>query len=319
MPWVGQRAWGSWRAQGLSRRGADRVRVKRPGGAVPKRTGSRAAGAKESHRLPRSFCYLHAIIHAALSDRVRWGLVVRNVADAADPPSPQGREGAATADLVGSRPAALSGIGERESAVCVVADLKNNRRAARRSARVALASGRPRLGAALDPRHPGHRRRAGRRNDPEVRARTPSGGPRCGHGRGATETPKAPGSREARARDPRTARTVASCLRARTVTRFTPTPLKVVGECCRGVVDVPPITLHGSGRYRPAWRSRLGKARRSSRSDSAMRRSASRSTLTATYSRGCRRTQRRLSPGWCSTARVAEWLQSPTDRQILRT
>ncbi len=35
----------------------------------------------------RSVRYLHAIILAALSDGVRWGLVVRNVADAADPPS----------------------------------------------------------------------------------------------------------------------------------------------------------------------------------------------------------------------------------------
>jgi integrase len=31
--------------------------------------------------------YLHAIIHKALADAVRWGLVVRNVADAAEPPS----------------------------------------------------------------------------------------------------------------------------------------------------------------------------------------------------------------------------------------
>lgn len=37
---------------------------------------------------PRSVRYLHAIIRRALSDARRWGLVVRNVADQADPPRP---------------------------------------------------------------------------------------------------------------------------------------------------------------------------------------------------------------------------------------
>jgi hypothetical protein len=30
--------------------------------------------------------YIHSILHRALRDAVRWGYVVRNVADAADPP-----------------------------------------------------------------------------------------------------------------------------------------------------------------------------------------------------------------------------------------
>jgi integrase len=35
----------------------------------------------------RTVRYLHAVIHKALADALRWGLVVRNVADAASPPS----------------------------------------------------------------------------------------------------------------------------------------------------------------------------------------------------------------------------------------
>jgi integrase len=37
---------------------------------------------------PRMVRYLHSIIHKALADALRWGYVVRNVADAAEPPSP---------------------------------------------------------------------------------------------------------------------------------------------------------------------------------------------------------------------------------------
>jgi integrase len=36
---------------------------------------------------PRTVRYLHSILHRALADALKWGLVVRNVADAADPPS----------------------------------------------------------------------------------------------------------------------------------------------------------------------------------------------------------------------------------------
>jgi integrase len=36
---------------------------------------------------PRTVRYLHSIVHVALADALRWGLVVRNVADAATPPS----------------------------------------------------------------------------------------------------------------------------------------------------------------------------------------------------------------------------------------
>src|SRR5215210_6084360 len=36
---------------------------------------------------PRTVRYLHSIIHASLADALRWGLVVRNHADAATPPS----------------------------------------------------------------------------------------------------------------------------------------------------------------------------------------------------------------------------------------
>lgn len=37
---------------------------------------------------PRTVRYIHTIIHAALKDGLRWNRVVRNVADAATPPSP---------------------------------------------------------------------------------------------------------------------------------------------------------------------------------------------------------------------------------------
>ena len=47
----------------------------------------RSGGRKGKGLSPRTVRYLHAIIHAALKDAVRWGLVVRNVADAATPPS----------------------------------------------------------------------------------------------------------------------------------------------------------------------------------------------------------------------------------------
>jgi integrase len=35
---------------------------------------------------PKTVIYIHSILHRALRDAVRWGYVVRNVADAADPP-----------------------------------------------------------------------------------------------------------------------------------------------------------------------------------------------------------------------------------------
>jgi Arm DNA-binding domain/Phage integrase, N-terminal SAM-like domain len=35
---------------------------------------------------PKSVRHVHVLLHKALSDAVRWGLVARNVADAADPP-----------------------------------------------------------------------------------------------------------------------------------------------------------------------------------------------------------------------------------------
>jgi integrase len=35
---------------------------------------------------PKTVYYIHSILHRALRDAVRWGYVVRNVADAADPP-----------------------------------------------------------------------------------------------------------------------------------------------------------------------------------------------------------------------------------------
>jgi integrase len=47
-----------------------------------KRTADRSAGLS-----PRTVRYIHPIIHAALKDALRWNRVVRNVADAATPPS----------------------------------------------------------------------------------------------------------------------------------------------------------------------------------------------------------------------------------------
>jgi integrase len=41
---------------------------------------------------PKSVRHVHVLLHKALSDAVRWGLVARNVADAADPPRVPRRE-----------------------------------------------------------------------------------------------------------------------------------------------------------------------------------------------------------------------------------
>src|SRR5215218_6799496 len=40
----------------------------------------------EKRLAPKTVRYIHSILHRALRDAVRWGYVVRNVADAADPP-----------------------------------------------------------------------------------------------------------------------------------------------------------------------------------------------------------------------------------------
>ena len=45
------------------------------------------AGRRGDGLSPRTVRYLHSILHRALADAFRWGLVVRNIADAADPPS----------------------------------------------------------------------------------------------------------------------------------------------------------------------------------------------------------------------------------------
>lgn len=50
-------------------------------------TGSRKTGAALSPRTTRTTRYIHTIIRAALADATRKGLVARNVADAASPPS----------------------------------------------------------------------------------------------------------------------------------------------------------------------------------------------------------------------------------------
>lgn len=47
----------------------------------------RNGGHKGTGLSARSVRYLHSIIHAALADALRWDLVLRNVADAATPPS----------------------------------------------------------------------------------------------------------------------------------------------------------------------------------------------------------------------------------------
>lgn len=51
-------------------------------GAIEKHTADRPAGLS-----PRTVRYIHTIVHAALKDALRWNRVVRNVADAATPPS----------------------------------------------------------------------------------------------------------------------------------------------------------------------------------------------------------------------------------------
>ena len=48
---------------------------------------------------PKSVRHVHVLLHKALSDAVRWGLVARNVADAADPPRvPRQERGAWSAE-----------------------------------------------------------------------------------------------------------------------------------------------------------------------------------------------------------------------------
>lgn len=55
---------------------------------------------------PRTVRYVHTILHAALKDAMRWSRVARNVADAADPPSPgssrSSRPAAWTAEHLGA-------------------------------------------------------------------------------------------------------------------------------------------------------------------------------------------------------------------------
>ena len=56
-----------------------------PGGRSGERLRNGGRGGKGLSA--RSVRYLHSIIHVALGDALRWGLVVRNVSDAATPPS----------------------------------------------------------------------------------------------------------------------------------------------------------------------------------------------------------------------------------------
>ena len=52
-----------------------------------------AVGAKlESGLSKRTVEYLHTVLHAALKQAVRWGLVPRNVTESVDPPRPEKRE-----------------------------------------------------------------------------------------------------------------------------------------------------------------------------------------------------------------------------------
>ena len=72
---------------------AERLELKRRRGASPLELAKFANllehGRRDRKALsPRSVRYLHAIVRRALSDARRWGLVVRNVADQADPPRP---------------------------------------------------------------------------------------------------------------------------------------------------------------------------------------------------------------------------------------
>lgn len=77
---------------------------------------------------PKTVRYIHSILHRALRDAVRWGDVVRNVADAADPPKPQDAgdarmEPGAASGVPGSRPG--------RAAVCGVATGRDDRDASR--------------------------------------------------------------------------------------------------------------------------------------------------------------------------------------------
>ncbi|MEJ7569018.1 MAG: tyrosine-type recombinase/integrase [Gaiellaceae bacterium] len=47
---------------------------------------------REGGLSPRTVRYIHTILRKALSDAVRWGIVTRNVADSADPPSTRAAE-----------------------------------------------------------------------------------------------------------------------------------------------------------------------------------------------------------------------------------
>lgn len=79
---------------------ADQLRVEFPNEiaftkdavAAMVRRGTTSAPAAETTRgmAPRTVRYIHTIVHAALKDALRWNRVVRNVADAASPPSSGG-------------------------------------------------------------------------------------------------------------------------------------------------------------------------------------------------------------------------------------
>jgi len=62
---------------------------------------------------PKTVFYIHSILHRALRDAVRWGYVVRNVADAADPPK------AKTPEMRVWNPAQLRALSMSEAIDCM--------------------------------------------------------------------------------------------------------------------------------------------------------------------------------------------------------
>jgi len=69
---------------------------------------------------PRTVEYAHAVLHRALRDAERWGLVARNVASLTDPPRPQPRP-ATTLDAAQARQLLAAARGERLEALYVLA------------------------------------------------------------------------------------------------------------------------------------------------------------------------------------------------------
>ena len=92
------------------------------------------AGGQRRALSPRTVRYLHTIVRRSLQAGVRWGLVTRNVADQADPPSPKAARPRPMTRWRRRRARPLPLVGVRRSALSDLARAGIDRDAARRGA-----------------------------------------------------------------------------------------------------------------------------------------------------------------------------------------